>query len=175
LSNGIYEVQFENEDGSVTQSHTYPLSKLSRLTKTASVHPGTKLAIYWPKEKRYYTAVITKELPRKRENYLICYCHNTVEREWIDLLRHKFRIVVPSSPCNGFLIPDSESSSNAVSKHSSFMPVQQMSNPPREVNCIEFCTTTAKNNSDVSSTDQGIVSMSSMEDIAREVSLGRRD
>ncbi len=62
--------------------------------KTASVVPGTRVDIFWPQERRYYTAIIKTEQTRKRENYLICYedaRHQT--KEWIDLHRHKFRII----------------------------------------------------------------------------------
>lgn len=56
---------------------------------------GTRLEIYWPQEKRYYKATVKTERPRKRENYLICYDEkkSVADREWIDLHRHKFRIL----------------------------------------------------------------------------------
>lgn len=57
--------------------------------------PGTRLAIFWPQEKIYYKATVKTERPRKRENFLISYDEkkSLADREWIDLHRHKFRIL----------------------------------------------------------------------------------
>ena len=137
LPNGQFEVRFDVEDEFFDESYTYSYSKITRLKKNASVRIGTKLSIYWPHENRYYTAVITKELPRKRENFLVCYCHNTVEREWIDLHRHKFRILVPSSSFNDCLTQFRDSSVTHVSDYSvgtgsHYRPT----NLPKEVDCV---------------------------------------
>ena len=81
--------------GTITQKDAcFEVEELRRLMKTASVVPGTKVDIFWPQERRYYTAIIKTEQTRKRENFLICYedaRHQT--KEWIDLHRHKFRII----------------------------------------------------------------------------------
>jgi hypothetical protein len=99
---GRYKVRFERQNlsGVTTyKEHSYDANDMPRLLKTASVVPGTKLDIYWPHERRYYTAMIKTEQPRKRENYLVCYTEvearkkSSTNREWIDLHRHRFRII----------------------------------------------------------------------------------
>lgn len=105
FNKGRYKIRFERPNATGVTTHTdsyYEANEMPRLIKTASVFPGTKLEIYWPQERRYYTAMIKTEQPRKRENYLVCYDDmehakktSTVDRrEWIDLHRHRFRIVI---------------------------------------------------------------------------------
>jgi hypothetical protein len=80
----------------------YEAHEMPRLIKTALVVPGTRLEIYWPHEQLYYKALIKSEQCRKRENYWICYesRKSCADREWIDLHRHKFRVLEtpPESP-----------------------------------------------------------------------------
>lgn len=85
------------------KDYLYSASNIPRLIKTAAVETGTRLEIYWPQEKRYYKATVKTERPRKRENYLICYDEkkSIADREWIDLHRHKFRILdAPATKIN---------------------------------------------------------------------------
>jgi hypothetical protein len=76
---------------------TYSLHEMPKLIKTAAVQVGTRVEIYWPTQKRFFAATVCKEQCRKRENFLISYdTKSAAEREWIDLQRHKFRIIARS-------------------------------------------------------------------------------
>jgi hypothetical protein len=109
---GRYKVHYDRQCGAAAshKDYFYKATEMPRLLKTTAAVPGTRLEIYWPQEKRYYKALIKTEHPRKRENYLICYEErkNNTDREWIDLHRHKFRIL--EVPLNNAMRCEKESS-----------------------------------------------------------------
>lgn len=95
-----YSVRYDDDDDDddATQEKVFPYSAsaMPKLIKTAAVEPGTRLEVFWPHEKAWFPATVEQERTHKRENYLVCYDGKT-DREWIDLHRHKIRILKQQS------------------------------------------------------------------------------
>lgn len=102
--NYAYQIQFRIEH--ITTECSAAPAELKRLRSTASIREGACLEVYWPVMKAFKQAVVRRENARKRENFLVSYGDSPAEREWIDLQRHRFRIL-DQKPAAEVVVPSS--------------------------------------------------------------------
>jgi hypothetical protein len=62
------------------------------------IRVGTRVAVYWDGDDEYFQGTVTKERELKRKRFFLKY--DDGDREWIDLRRHKFRIVTTTKKKN---------------------------------------------------------------------------
>ena len=111
------DIDCNNNSNNGDNSHTYPPAAMPRLVQTAHVREGSRVTIWWPAAQTYYAATVRKENPRKRENFQISYDGqpNPADREWIDLQRHRFRILQQPSTSSPVVDVSTRTPPNEVS------------------------------------------------------------
>lgn len=102
--NYAYQIHFRINN--ITTECSAAPAELKRLRSTASIREGSCLEVFWPAMKAFKQAVVRRENSRKRENFLVSYGDSPAEREWIDLQRHRFRIL-DQKPAAEVVVPSS--------------------------------------------------------------------
>jgi len=83
-----YQVVYE--DGDTEEYVAKDLAPLVLSPELAKVEIGSRVAVKWPTDQKYYIATVTRE---RNEEKPFCVMYDTGDYEWLDLRHCKFRLV----------------------------------------------------------------------------------
>ena len=78
------------EDGDHEEYKDEDMEDIVLTSDLANVEVGSRVAVYWPNDKQYYEATVTRERNKKRPLYLE---YDNGDSEWINLGQNVFRLL----------------------------------------------------------------------------------
>jgi len=79
------------EDGDMEEYNEKELSAIVITPDLAKIEVGSRVAVHWPTDSKFYEATIVREDKRRRKPYFLEY--NTGHSEWLDLRKVKFCVL----------------------------------------------------------------------------------